>query len=108
MKKQENEALDRMISFRHGYLMTMTETLRGKLNAAFAPTELVVTDDSASHEGHMGHSHGGETHFDVKIVSPVFAGMSRVERQRRVYAVLAEELKTQVHALQLETKAPGE
>ena len=97
-----------MISLRHGYLMTMTDILHEKLTAAFAPTTLEVIDDSAAHEGHSGHRHGGETHFLVKIVSPVFAGMGRVERQRRVYAVLAEELKTQIHALQLETKAPGE
>ena len=97
-----------MISFGHGYFMTMTETIRAKLGTAFAPTELVVTDDSAAHEGHSGHSHGGETHFVVKIVSAAFAGQSRVARQRQVYAVLAEELRTQIHALQLETKAPGE
>lgn len=88
--------------------MTMSDILTTKLQAAFAPVELVVTDDSARHEGHSGHRHGGETHFIVKIVSPVFAGLSRVERQRRVYTVLADELRRQIHALQLETKAPGE
>jgi len=88
--------------------MTMSDTITTKLQAAFAPVELAVTDDSARHEGHSGHRHGGETHFIVKIVSPAFAGLSRVERQRRVYALLAEELRTQIHALQLETKAPGE
>jgi BolA family transcriptional regulator, general stress-responsive regulator len=83
--------------------MTTADTIRRKLTEAFAPVELVVTDDSARHEGHTGHRHGGETHFSVKIVSPIFAGLSRIERQRRVYAVLAEELKTQVHALTLTT-----
>lgn len=107
-KKQENEALDRRISPRHGYLMAMRDIIAAKLEAAFSPSELAVSDDSAAHEGHHGHRHGGETHFSVKIVSAAFAGMSRVERQRRIYAVLAEELKGTVHALQLETKAPGE
>ena len=88
--------------------MNMSDTIRRRLTAAFAPVELVVTDDSARHEGHSGHRHGGETHFIVKIVSPVFAGLSRVERQRRVYAELADELHTQIHALQLTTLAPGE
>ncbi|GAA0536659.1 BolA protein [Rhizomicrobium palustre] len=88
--------------------MAMTDTITAKLNAAFSPVELTVTDDSARHEGHHGHRHGGETHFIVRIVSQAFAGMGRVERQRKVYAVLAEELNTQIHALQLETKAPGE
>ncbi len=97
-----------MISRGHGYFMAMTDTIRSKLTASFAPSELVITDDSARHEGHAGHRHGGETHFIVKIVSPAFAGLSRVERQRRVYAVLADELKTQIHALALTTLAPGE
>jgi BolA family transcriptional regulator, general stress-responsive regulator len=88
--------------------MTMTDTIHHKLTAEFAPTELVITDDSARHEGHAGHRPGGETHFSVKIVSPAFAGLSRVERQRRVYAALADEMKTQIHALALTTLAPEE
>jgi len=88
--------------------MSVTDTIRRKLTEAFAPAELVIEDDSARHEGHAGHRHGGETHFSVRIVSPTFTGLSRVERQRRVYAVLADELRTQVHALTLTTLAPGE
>ena len=88
--------------------MTTADTIHRKLTEAFAPVELVVKDDSARHEGHAGHRHGGETHFIVKIVSPVFAGLSRVERQRRVYEVLADELRGGVHALNLKTLAPGE
>ena len=88
--------------------MSMTDTIRTKLAAAFAPLELDIVDDSAAHEGHSGHRHGGETHFSVKIVSAAFTGVGRVERQRRVYGVLAEELRSQIHALQLTTLAPGE
>jgi BolA protein len=88
--------------------MSLTDTIQTKLSAAFAPTELDVVDDSARHQGHAGHRHGGETHFSVRIVSSAFAGLSRVERQRRVYAALAEEMKSQIHALALVTLAPGE
>ena len=88
--------------------MSVSDTIRRKLTEAFAPVELTVSDDSASHEGHTGHSHGGETHFTVKIVSEAFQGLSRVERQRKVYAVLGEEMKSQVHALALTVLAPGE
>jgi Stress-induced morphogen (activity unknown) len=86
----------------------MSDTIRTKLTAAFAPSALEVVDNSAAHEGHRGHRHGGETHFAVRIVSEAFAGLSRVQRQRAVYAALAGELKTTIHALELETKAPGE
>ncbi|MDE2184735.1 MAG: BolA family transcriptional regulator [Alphaproteobacteria bacterium] len=88
--------------------MTMADTIHGKLAAAFAPSDLAVTDDSARHAGHAGHRPEGETHFIVKIVSSAFVGLSRVERQRRVYAVLEQELKTSVHALNIRASAPGE
>ena len=86
----------------------MKERMRAKLIAAFAPVVLEIEDDSARHAGHAGAREGGETHFRLRIVSTAFTGMNRVERQRKVYAVVAEELKERVHALQLDTKAPEE
>jgi len=86
----------------------MVETIRDKLTAAFAPAALDVVDESARHEGHAGARPGGETHFAVRIVSNAFEGLSRVERQRRVYACLADELKARVHALSLTVLTPAE
>jgi BolA protein len=88
--------------------MTVAQILREKLTAAFSPEELAVEDESARHAGHAGARPSGETHFNVRIVSRSFEGVSRVERQRRVYAVLAEELKGRVHALSLSTLTPAE
>ena len=88
--------------------MTMAQTIHEKLTAAFMPKELTVEDESAKHAGHSGARPGGETHFNVRIVSDVFTGLSRVERQRRVYAALAEELRGPVHALSLTTLTPAE
>ena len=92
--------------------MSITDTIRDKLAAAFAPSTLVVQDDSASHAGHSGATRGdgsrGETHFTVRIVSEQFAGLSRVERQRRVYEALAQELSGPVHALSLTAHSPVE
>ena len=42
----------------------------------------------------------------MEIVAGAFAGKSRVERQRAVYQVLAEELAGPVHALALTANAP--
>ena len=92
--------------------MSLADTMRQKLTARFAPTRLEIVDDSARHAGHAGHpggaGQGGETHFSVTLVSPVFDGMGRVARQRLVYETLADELKGGVHALALSTLAPGE
>ncbi len=88
--------------------MTMVDTIRDRLTATFAPDALDVEDESAKHAGHSGARPGGETHFNVRIVSKAFEGASRVERQRRVYAALADELKSRIHALSLTTLTPAE
>lgn len=86
----------------------VVESLRAKLQAQFCPAELVITDESARHAGHTGARAGGESHFRVRIVSQQFAGLPRTERQRRVYAVVAEELAAGLHALALTTLTPEE
>jgi BolA protein len=88
--------------------MSVADLIRQKLTGSFSPIELIVTDESAKHAGHSGARPEGETHFDIRLVSASFDGLSRVERHRRVYAVLSDELKTQVHALSLATLTPAE
>jgi BolA family transcriptional regulator, general stress-responsive regulator len=88
--------------------MRVAERIRAKLTAALQPTRLVIRDDSERHAGHAGARPEGETHFHVEIVSAAFAGDSRVARQRRVYALLAEEMAGPIHALALATLTPEE
>ena len=88
--------------------MGASDMIAQKLTAAFSPTELSVEDESAKHIGHAGSRPGGETHFRVRVVASAFEGLSRVERQRRVYAALAEELKTHIHALSVIALTPAE
>ena len=87
---------------------SVAQRLREKLQHELQPQRLEITDDSALHAGHAHARPDGESHFRITIVSPAFAGVGRVERQRRVYAILAEELAGPVHALQLTALAPGE
>ena len=86
----------------------VAQGMKARLEAAFAPTRLDIIDDSDTHRGHAGHREGGESHFTVIIESAAFAGLGRVERQRCVNKVLAEDLAGPVHALSLRATAPGE
>jgi BolA protein len=90
------------------FAMTIAETIRTKLQAAFAPVKLDVLDESDLHRGHAGHREGGETHFRVAIVSAAFDGLTRIDRHRRVHEVLDAELKGRVHALALTLLTPQE
>ena len=88
--------------------MTVSETIETKLRDRLTPEDVRVIDESEKHKGHSGWRPGGETHFRVEIVSPAFDGLTRVDRQRLVYEILAEELKGPVHALSLDLKTPAE
>lgn len=79
-----------------------------RLRAAFAPTLMIVSNDSASHGGHSGDDGSGESHFSVEIESAAFAGLSRLERQRRVNRALGDLPGQRVHALAIKARAPGE
>jgi BolA protein len=84
-----------------------TEML-ARLNSALSPTVMELIDDSEQHRGHGGYNPAGESHFTLRVESPAFAGKSRVERQRMIYAALGELMHERVHALSIRATAPGE
>ena len=88
--------------------MKVAESIREKLETAFSPEALEVIDESHLHAGHVGAREGGESHFRIKIVAEAFAGLSRVERQRKINACLKEELAGPVHALAMSVMTPEE
>lgn len=86
----------------------MAAEIEMRLTAAFAPTHLVVTNDSARHSGHSGDDGSGESHFSVEIESAAFTGIGRLERQRMVNRALGDLPGDRVHALAVKVRAPGE
>lgn len=88
--------------------MASAAAIETKLKAAFSPTFIAVVDNSAAHAGHAGARPEGGTHFTVRIVAEVFAGSSRLARQRLVYRALSDELAGDIHALAITAMAPDE
>jgi BolA protein len=88
--------------------MPVETTIREKLTQAFQPVRLEVVNESHLHAGHRNSPGTGESHFRVLIVSPLFAGKSRLARHRLVNDTLAAELGGKIHALALATHAPEE
>nr|WP_295672552.1 BolA family protein [Sphingomonas sp.] len=86
----------------------IADQITTRLTAALAPTHLHVSNDSASHSGHMGDDGTGESHFSVEVESAAFTGVSRVQRQRMVNTALADLLRDRIHALAIRARAPGE
>ena len=81
--------------------MATADTIAQKLKDALSPHHLEVKDVSHHHAGHAGWRKGGGTHFTVTIKAASFAGKSRVQQHRLVNSILADELASNIHALEL-------
>ena len=74
--------------------MPSTDDLKHRIEAAIPGSTATVIDLT-----------GTEDHFRAEVVAPQFAGMSRIEQHRRVYAVFGTDIGGPIHALSLVTKA---
>ena len=87
-------------------MISTLDEIRRRL-AVLNPENIDILDDSAAHAGHAGAALGGG-HFDVTVVSTVFAGKKSLERHRMVYQPLADLIPLQIHALSIRALTPDE
>jgi len=73
------------------------DDIRAHLLEAFPDAEIVIQDLA-----------GDGDHYRAKITAAAFAGQTRVKRHQLVYAALKGKMGGELHALALETHAPGE
>ncbi len=71
------------------------------------PSALELVDESHRHIGHEG-ARDGRGHFALDISSAAFAGKLPIARHRLVYQALGELMQTDIHALSIRARAPGE
>lgn len=74
--------------------------IKKRLQEAFVPTYLEVTDDSDQHVGHAGHGGGGR-HFGIIISADIFANKNRVESHRIIYSLFKDLMPHEIHALKI-------
>jgi BolA protein len=86
---------------------TRLERIRERLQAALAPVEMTLDDDSAAHAGHAGAASGGG-HYNLRIVSLQFEGLKLVTRHRLVYDSVHDMMHKEIHALAITALAPSE
>jgi stress-induced morphogen len=75
--------------------MPTADEIRSRIEAALPQTSAEVEDWT-----------GGGDHFRATVVSPAFAGLSRIQQHRLVYEVFGAEIGGPIHALSLTTKVP--
>jgi BolA family transcriptional regulator, general stress-responsive regulator len=81
--------------------MSMEFILQTRLEAAFAPTELKIENESHKHAGHSGDDGSGESHFRLMIRAASLGPLSRLERHRAVHRAIGD-LTQRIHALAID------
>ena len=74
--------------------MVEPSSIEDSIRAGLACTHLEVSGDGA--------------HFEAVIVSPAFAGLTRMRQHQLVYAALGERMREEIHALSMKTFSPQE
>ena len=87
--------------------MSTARAIEKALEERLRPERLRIEDQSHLHSGHAG-AEDGRGHFEVIVVSRAFAGKSRIERHRLVFAAVGELMQTAIHALSIHAHAPDE
>ena len=82
--------------------MLVKELMAKALHDALSPSLLEIADVSHHHAGHAGAPSGGQSHFELRISSAAFDGVSRIACHRMVNEALADLLAGPIHALQIQ------
>ncbi|MCC6598239.1 MAG: BolA family transcriptional regulator [Alphaproteobacteria bacterium] len=88
--------------------MKMEDVIKKEIQARFTPSHFELINESHKHHGHAGDDGSGQTHFKLLIVSSVFEGQGRVERQRGVNTALETAFSSGLHAINMKLFTPTE
>ena len=86
--------------------MNTVENIKQRL-AALSPVSMEIMDESSRHIGHEGAKDGGG-HYQLRLVSAQFHGVTLPARHRMVYDALGPMMKNEIHALSIKAYAPDE
>jgi len=86
--------------------MNLVHEIKSRLKKTMAIDHLTIMDDTGKHLRHQ-HYDGG-SHFQIKIVSSAFEGVSLLDRHKLVYQALDGMIKNEIHAIGLKTIATSE
>ena len=75
--------------------MKMKQRIESKIRGSISVEHLQITDESHMHNVPTG----AESHWRILVVSDDFVGMRSVQRHRRLYGALKQEMASSIHAL---------
>ena len=77
--------------------------IENKIKKNIKVEKVSITDNSNKHKKHK-YFNSERYHLNLEIQSTYLSSLNKIKAQRRVMSVLLEELKTKIHALEIQIK----
>jgi BolA protein len=77
--------------------------IENKIKKNIKVEKVSITDNSNKHKKHK-YFNSERYHLNLEIQSTYLSSLNKIEAQRKVMSLLAEELKNKIHALEIKIK----
>jgi BolA protein len=77
--------------------------IENKIKKNIKVEKISIIDNSNQHKKHR-YFDSEKHHLKLEIQSTYLSSLNKIEAQRKVMSLLAEELKTKIHALEIKIK----
>jgi|TARA_B000000565_G_C23664591_1_gene331758 BolA protein len=74
--------------------------VKKKLESQIEIQSINIEDKSFLHKGHKGNQEN-KFHLKISLKSSDLSKLSKIESNRKIYNILHEELKNEIHSLQI-------
>ena len=81
--------------------MELIEEVKNRLINNLESAKVEIIDQSQQHAGHGDPNKG--SHFNAIIVSDEYEGLNLIQRHKKIYQILGEDMGTRIHAFSMKT-----
>ena len=78
----------------------LSKIIKNKLLKDSSIKDVKIIDNTYKHLKHNSHQKG-KFHIKLEISSDILKKMNRIQSNKVIYKILSEELKTDIHSLQI-------
>ena len=84
-------------------MVSLIEKVKVKINNKFNPEQMTLIDNSRLHTKHKSFDKN-KYHLKLIIKSKKLSDMKRVDAHKEIFSMLKDEMKNEIHALEIEIK----
>tara|TARA_B110000438_G_scaffold204282_1_gene195972 strand:- start:785 stop:1036 length:252 start_codon:yes stop_codon:yes gene_type:complete len=83
--------------------MTIYDKIKKKIKSEIEAENIILIDNSILHKKHKSFDIN-KLHLKIIIKSQKLRQMSKIEAHKEIFAILKDEMKNDIHALEIEIK----